>query len=218
MRQQVAEDGRAAQQAAELQHSVQMLENALAEQQHTVQQLRTAAAASHREQQATVQGLLAELADKSNQLVDAERRFSQLESLMQRIASRTGQGPGLGPGFAAAGSGNLNGDVLGSFMGTAAASLKPQQQQQRGIGTGGLGLGLTAKLQQWEQQGLSNGLGASREHQQQTSDRWDVNGVRSGVSGGIGVGFQDSCGRCGVRGCDGGVLCAGFRSSPTRAV
>jgi hypothetical protein len=35
------------------------------------------------------------LADKSSQLVDAERRFSELEAMMQRIASRTGQGQGL---------------------------------------------------------------------------------------------------------------------------
>jgi len=33
---------------------------------------------------------LQELQDKSNRLVDAERRFSRLEALMQRIALRTG--------------------------------------------------------------------------------------------------------------------------------
>lgn len=42
--------------------------------------------------QATVDDLLSELAQKSSQLVDAERRFSELEAMMQRIASRTGQG------------------------------------------------------------------------------------------------------------------------------
>eukprot|EP00878_Enallax_costatus_P006332 GHUV01006639.1.p1 GENE.GHUV01006639.1~~GHUV01006639.1.p1 ORF type:complete len:659 (+),score=281.22 GHUV01006639.1:548-2524(+) len=219
LRQQAAEDGSAVQQVAELHNTVQMLENALAEQRRTVQQLRTAAAASQAEQQATVQGLLAELSDKSNQLVDAERRFSQLESLMQRIASRTGQGAALGQGLTTGSSGSLTGDIMGSFTGGgAAAAAQPQQQQQRGVGAGGLGLGLTAKLQQWEQQRLSNGLRASRDFQQQTSDRWDMNGVRSAGGGGIGAGLAGPCGRCGVRGCDGGVLCAGFRGSPTRAV
>ena len=77
--------------------SLQKLEAALSDARQTISQLRAAAASGEAETQATVSSLLAELAEKSSQLVDAERRFSELEATMQRIASRTGQGqlPGL---------------------------------------------------------------------------------------------------------------------------
>lgn len=64
----------------------------MAESQQAIMQLRAAAASAEGSSQATIASLLAEVAEKSSQLVDAERRFSQLEALMQRIASRTGQG------------------------------------------------------------------------------------------------------------------------------
>lgn len=73
----------------------QALESALGDARHTILQLRAAAVSSDREARDTVSSLLSELADKSSQLVDAERRFSELEAMMQRIASRTGQGQGL---------------------------------------------------------------------------------------------------------------------------
>lgn len=74
---------------------VQSLESALSSARQTICQLRAAAASSEADTQATVSSLLSELAEKSSQLVDAERRFSEMEAMMQRIATRTGQGQGL---------------------------------------------------------------------------------------------------------------------------
>jgi hypothetical protein len=74
---------------------VQSLESALSSARQTICQLRAAAASSEADTQATDSSLLSELAEKSSQLVDAERRFSEMEAMMQRIASRTGQGQGL---------------------------------------------------------------------------------------------------------------------------
>lgn len=74
---------------------VQSLESALSSARQTICQLRAAAASSEADTQGTVSSLLSELAEKSSQLVDAERRFSELEAMMQRIASRTGQGQGV---------------------------------------------------------------------------------------------------------------------------
>lgn len=71
--------------------STQALEAALADAHTTITQLRAAAVSSDREAQATASSLLSELAEKSNQLVDAERRCSELQALVHRIASRTGQ-------------------------------------------------------------------------------------------------------------------------------
>lgn len=65
----------------------------MADAHQTISRLHAAAASGEQESQATVSSLLSELAEKSSQLVDAERRFSELEAMMQRIASRTGQGP-----------------------------------------------------------------------------------------------------------------------------
>lgn len=81
--------------------SLQTLEVALSDARQTISQLRAAAASGEADSQATVSSLLSELADKSSQLVDAERRFSELEAMMQRIASRTGQGQGQLPGLSA---------------------------------------------------------------------------------------------------------------------
>jgi len=72
-----------------------MLESALSEQRDAVSHLQAARAALEGQKQSEASRLLAELAEKNNQLVDAERRFSQLEALMQRIASRTGQAGNL---------------------------------------------------------------------------------------------------------------------------
>jgi hypothetical protein len=73
---------------------LQRLEVALSDARQTISQLRAAAANGEADSQATVSSLLSELAEKSSQLVDAEHRFSELEAMMQRIASRTGQGQG----------------------------------------------------------------------------------------------------------------------------
>jgi len=78
--------------------ALQTLEVALADAHQTISRLHAAAASGEQESQATVSSLLSELAEKSSQLVDAERRFSELEAMMQRIASRTGQGPLLAEG------------------------------------------------------------------------------------------------------------------------
>lgn len=40
--------------------------------------------------------LLSELAEKNSQLVDAERRFSEMEAMLQRIASRAEHGQASG--------------------------------------------------------------------------------------------------------------------------
>eukprot|EP00775_Hariotina_reticulata_P011860 gene11860-12004_t len=95
LRAQLEEGRQAAQQVVELENMVQMLESALSEQRHTVSHLQAARAALEGQKQSESCRLLAELADKSNQLVDAEKRFSQLEALMGRIASRTGQAGSL---------------------------------------------------------------------------------------------------------------------------
>lgn len=71
---------------------MQGLEEALAARERTIDQLRASAAQVEGEHSMHVSQLLAELADKSSQLVDAERRFSELEALMQRIAMRSGAG------------------------------------------------------------------------------------------------------------------------------
>lgn len=163
----------------------QALEAALAEQRQTVSQLRAAAAAAQGEHQATVGGLLAELADKSSQLVDAERRFSQLESLIGRIASRTG-GVQAGGGVRQQQQqyqapqmpqvqrpSSAQGLMFGG--GAAAGRLSGQQQLSAGgaLGVGGgPGLGFAAvkqQQQQWEQQqqGLLSSLRGSRDQQQQ---------------------------------------------------
>lgn len=213
MRRQVAEDGQAVQQLAELQNTVQVLEHTLADQRHTATQLRTAAAVSQQEQQATVQGLLAELADKSDQLVDAERRFSQLESLMQRIATRTGQGTGVAQ--AAGGKSEADGACQhhAAAIGQGNTMALQQQRQQQHMAGGGAALGLTAKLQRWQQQGLAD---CYREQQQQGDGVVGVDGVRAAA--GVAVGLPAMCGRCGVRGCDGGILCAAFRGSPSKTL
>jgi hypothetical protein len=146
-----------------------------------VSQLRAAAAAAEGEHQAAVGGLLAELADKSSQLVDAERRFSQLEALMGRIASRTGgvQANGVTrhqqqqqqqyqPSQMERPS---SAQGLMSGGGAAAAGrLAGQQHQHLAGGAMGLGLaGMKQQQQQWEQQqpGLLSSLRGSRDQQQQ---------------------------------------------------
>jgi hypothetical protein len=108
LREQVAAGGAAAARANDLEGRVQALQASLAEAQQTVAALRSRVAAADGQAQSTVSSLLTELADKSSQLVDAERRFSQLEALMQRIASRTGQG-GVEAVLAAEGLRAING-------------------------------------------------------------------------------------------------------------
>jgi hypothetical protein len=162
--------------------ALQALEAALTEQRQTVAQLRAAAAAAQGEHQATVGGLLAELADKSSQLVDAERRFSQLEARIGRIASRTGGAQaGVGPRQQQQQyqvpqmQRPSSAQGLMSGRGAAAGRLPGQQPLSAGgamrVGSG-LGLRFAAvkqQQQQWEQQqqGLLSSLRGSRDQQQQ---------------------------------------------------
>jgi hypothetical protein len=175
--------------------TLQALEAALAEQRRTVSQLRAAAAAADGEHQAALGGLLAELAEKSSQLVDAERRCSQLVALMGRIASQTG-------GVQANGvmrqqqqyqpqqmerPGSAQGAVSG---GSAAAAGRLAGQQQQHSAGGGMGLGLAGmkqQQQQWEQQqpGLLSSLRGSRDQQQGIAAGWGVgDGSALGSAGG----------------------------------
>jgi hypothetical protein len=167
---------------------LQALEAALAEQRHTVSQLRAAAAAAQGEHQAAVAGLLEELADKSSQLVDAERRFSQLEALIGRIASRTGGVQGIANGMRQQQQqqqqryqvpqmqrpSSAQGSMSGGGAAAAAGRLAGQQPMSAGSVGGGLGLAAMKQhqqQQQWEQQqqqqGLLSSLRGSRDQQQQ---------------------------------------------------
>lgn len=65
----------------------QALEAALSAARQTVSQLCAAASSNEADAQATVSSLLSELAEKNSQLVDAERRFSEMEAMLQRIAT-----------------------------------------------------------------------------------------------------------------------------------
>lgn len=101
--------------------TLQVLERALQEQRQAASALRAEAAAAAGAAQAEASSLLAQLADKGRQLVDAERRFSQLEGLMARIAVRT----------ETAGGAQQQGSCWGSPP--------PQAKQQHCPGSGGRG-------------------------------------------------------------------------------
>lgn len=76
--------------------NTQALKAALSAARQTISQLRAAASSNEADAQATVSSLLSELAEKNSQLVDAERRFSEIEAMLQRIASRAGHGQASG--------------------------------------------------------------------------------------------------------------------------